>query len=328
MVGLANRRVQQILAFMYPVAQTIGLNLSGAGLHTWEVTYDQYEIGTLIGVFCKITFYQAVSLIKISIALFIRRLASGASRRWRWFCDVFLVTTGAYMLVAFLWLIFTCYPVQAQWSLYARGAIEPLPSCLDTISQSRILSGVHVAQGMILLTTPIVILWTIQMDRAKKIRLFVVWAVGGITVLGGLLRQVRPLIHRDMTWDYVEVLAWTSLDLALGIVTASLPVLDGMLSNAWHRAMTSIGISSLTTGEHSTRSAIRPGGPVALNRRSPGAHVPSDSKEQIISKAGETELEIVRTRMVLIRSSSRSSLDAFDFEGQVSAEPQAVPRRW
>lgn len=281
----------------------------------------------MIGVFCKITFYQAVSLIKISIALFIRRLATGASRRWRWFCDIFLITTGAYMLAALFWLVFTCYPVQAQWSLYARGATEPLPHCLDTIAQGRILSSIHVAQGTVLLSAPIVILWTIQMDKAKKIRLFVVWAVGGIIVLGGLLRQVRPLIHRDMTWDYVEVLAWTSLDLALGIVTASLPVLDGMLSNAWHRAMTSIGMSSLATGENSTRSAGLPGGPVASSRKSLGSYAPSDSKEQIVSKADETELGIVRTRTVPNRSSSRSSLDAFDFGGYPSAEPPVVPRR-
>jgi hypothetical protein len=315
-----------VLAITYPVAQTIGLYLGGAGLHTWEVTYEQYEVGTMIGVFCKITFYQAVSLIKISIAVFIRRLASGASRRWTWFCDIFLVSTGAYMLMALFWLLFTCYPVQAQWSLYARGATEPLPRCLDTISQGRILSGIHVAQGMILLSAPIVILWTIQMDRAKKIRLFVVWAIGGLTVLGGLLRQVRPLIHRDMTWDYVEVLAWTSLDLTLGIVTASLPVLDGMLSNAWHLAITSIGISSLATGGNSTRNAICGEGPVASSRRSRGAHEPSDSKEQIISKADETELGIVRTRVVLIQSSSRSSLDAFDFGRQTRAEPPANAR--
>lgn len=262
----------------------------------------------------------------MSIALFIRRLASGASRRWTWFCDIFLITTGAYMLVALFWLVLTCYPMQAQWSLYARGAIEPLPRCLDTISQGRILSGIHVAQGMILLTSPIVILWTIQMDRAKKRRLFVVWAVGGITVLGGLLRQVRPLVHRDMTWDYVEVLAWTSLDLALGTVTASLPVLDGMLSNAWHRAMTSIGISSLQTGEHLTRSATCPERAVASNRRRIGTGALSDSKEQIIGEADETELRIVRTRTAPVQSSSRSSPDPFDCRRQPGNEPPTVPQ--
>ena len=124
------------------------------------------------------------------------------------------------------------------------------------------------------------------LDRAKKIRLFVVWTVEGVTVLGGLLR----------------------------------------LSNAWHRAMTSIGISSLATGEHSTRGAIRPGGPVASSRRSPGAHAPSDSTEQIISKTDETELVIVRTRVVLNQSSSRSSLDALDFGRQTSVEPSAIAR--
>lgn len=131
-------------------------------------------------------------------------------------------------------------------------------------------------------------------------------------MLGGLLRQVRPLVHRDMTWDYVEVLAWTSLDLALGIVTASLPVLDGMLSNAWHRAMTSIGVSSHATGKNSTPCGQGPGSN-ASGRITPGIHASSESKEHIIGEADETEMGIVRTRVVHVQSSSKSSLDGYDF---------------
>ncbi|UPX19827.1 uncharacterized protein EKO05_0010078 [Ascochyta rabiei] len=302
-----------IIALTYPIAQTMGLYIGGAGLHTWEVTYDEYEIGIMIGVFCKMTFYQAVSLIKISIALFIRRLASGASRRWKWFCDVFLATVGAYMLLAFFWLLFTCYPIQAQWSLHTRGISEPSPQCLDTISQGRILSGLHVAQGMILLSAPIVILWTIQMNRAKKIRLFAFWAVGGITVLGGLLRQVRPLVHRDMTWDYVEVLAWTSLDLALGTVTASLPVLDGMLSNVWHWAMTSIGVSSNGTVSNNSAPRVQESDPNVSSRMPSGMHGSSESEENIVGKTADMEMSNVRARVVDIQPSPRSSLDRFDF---------------
>lgn len=59
------------------------------------------------------------------------------------------------------------------------------------------------------------------------------------------------------------------------------PVLDRMLSNAWHQAMTSIGIF-LVTSEHSTRSAVLPGGPVESSRKSLGAHATSDFKELII----------------------------------------------
>ena len=274
----------------------------------------------MIGIFCKIIFYQAVSLIKISIALFIRRLASGVSSSWRWFCDIFLITVGAYMLLALFWLVFTCSPVQAQWSLYARGVSEPLPRCLDTILEGRILSGIHVAQGMILLSAPIVILWVIRMNRAKKFRLFLIWIVGGVTVLGGLLRQVRPLVHRDMTWDYVEVLAWTCLDLALGIVTASLPVLDGMLSNVWDRAMASIGISSHRTASTNSTSGKQGPGSEASSRVLPRRHGPSESKEEIINKVDETELGIVRTRVAHVQLSSRSSLDGFDFDLHVGKE--------
>lgn len=276
----------------------------------WEVTYEQYEIGTAIGTFCKITFYQAVSLIKISIALFIRRLASGTSRRWRWFCDIFLVSVGAYMLLALFWLVFTCDPIQAQWSLHARGVTDPIPHCLNTILQGRILSAIHVAQGMLLLSAPIFILWTVRMQRSKKIRLFLVWALGGLTVLGGLLRQVRPLVHRDMTWDYVEVLAFTCLDLALGLIAASLPVIDGMFSGVWHRAVAGIGSSPREAAIGDSAAGPHHEGP---SREPTRNHSSSDSKRSIINRTDEMELGIIKTRVVRVESSSKSSFDEFDF---------------
>lgn len=217
------------------------------------------------------------------------------------------------MLLALFWLIFTCKPVQAQWSLHTRGATEPLPRCLDTIFQARILSALHVAQGMILLSAPIFMLWTVRMEHAKKFRLFLVWAIGGVTVLGGLLRQVRPLVHRDMTWDYVEILVWTCLDLSLGLIAASLPVLDGLFSGVWHRFLANVGMS-----HHGATNSDSAPGEKGSHRNDPSREPTrvqgsSESTQTIISKAEEIEMGIVKTRVVHVESSSRSSFDDFDF---------------
>lgn len=233
---------------IYPITQIVGLANGGSGHHAWEVHYDQYSSGMIIGTVCKTTFYVAVGFIKLSIAIFIRRLANRLGRGWHIMCDIFISTIIAYILLAIFYNIFICKPVAIQWDMELRGRLEPLPKCQDMVFQSKVLSGIHVAQGILLLSTPIVILWQVRMHTPKKIRLFVIWGTGAVTVLGGLLRQLRPTLTNDFTWDYVEVLVWTCLDISCGMLVASFPVLDGLFDIYWRKAKSSLGKSSNARG--------------------------------------------------------------------------------
>lgn len=73
---------------------------TGAGRHTYESTYDEYNLYMYYLSACKIIFYVAVGLIKVSITLFVRRLADRASKRWKIFSDIFLATVVIYILIA------------------------------------------------------------------------------------------------------------------------------------------------------------------------------------------------------------------------------------
>ncbi|KAF6829616.1 integral membrane protein [Colletotrichum plurivorum] len=229
-----------LLALVYPVTQITSIAVGAAALHQWEVTYEQYNFGMVVAMTCKTTFYVAVGMIKLSIALFIRRMADRLNRWLQLACDVFMASLVGFMLLAIFYNVFACDPPAIQWDLALRGRLDPVPKCIDLGVQSKVLSGIHVAQGIALLLTPIAILWKVRMQRAKKIRLFVIWTIGGLTVMGGLLRQIRPTMTNDFTWDYVEVLVWTCLDLSFGILTACLPVLDGLFEKCWRRAKSSV----------------------------------------------------------------------------------------
>jgi hypothetical protein len=254
-----------------------------------------------IATFCKILFYVTVGLIKISIALFIRRLADKVSSRWRWFCDIFIASVVGYVLLALFWLVFSCDPLDAQWSLSSRGSHSVAPKCVDNILQARVLSGLHVAQGLLLLSAPLIILWTIQMARSKKIRLFVYWVVGGICVIGGLLRQIRTRIDADMTWAYVDYLGTTCLDIVFGLLMASLPILDGAFADIWRKTVMTIGRTALLpVGRKAQRRKSHNEIPVETDKR-------SESSENIVGKADSYEMHFVPTRSLGIQESTASS---------------------
>jgi hypothetical protein len=300
-------KAYQILASAYPIAQILGLFMGGGSTHMWEVTYAEYDFSMHIATFCKILFYVAVGFIKISIALFIRRLADQVSRKWRWFCDIFIASVVGFVLLALFWLVFSCDPLDAQWSLRGRESYPVTPQCADSILQARVLSGIHVSQGLILLSAPLIILWTIQMDRSKKIRLFVYWIIGGVCVLGGLLRQIRTEVHADMTWEYVAYLGTTCLDLVSGLLMASLPILDGAFVTIWRKTITRIRRTS----------AHVPVGQQAQRRRSHNNILAdtdkhSQSSENIIGKVNSYEMDFVATKSLGVHESSASSFIGSD----------------
>lgn len=189
----------------------------------------------------KLFFYLTVAFVKLSLALFIRRLADRASKMWRWFCDAFIVTLILYILTATIWFLITCDPMIAQWSLLYRGQMDELPYCLDTTLWGQILNIAHVLQGTLLLVSPVVILWKVTMEIKKKCRLFFIWGCGLVVVLFGLMRLLRSNFTADIFWSYTELLVWTSLDVTVGCVVISLPVLDAWLAAGARKALTKMG---------------------------------------------------------------------------------------
>lgn len=218
----------------------------GGGQHSWEVTYAQYSVFISLGNVCITIYYVSTGLIKVSITLFLRRIAHQASKSWKIFCDIFLATLAIYLLWALFSTTLRCTPINAALDIEVWGRLEEVPSCLSISPIQKSLSIIHVAQGMVLLCCPIVMLWNIRMGLGKKIRLFTIWAVGGLTVMGGLLFLLLARFDLDVTWGYTSILTWAAIDICFGLLTASLPVLDAIIMDAWHSTA-----QKLSPGSHS-----------------------------------------------------------------------------
>jgi len=215
--------------------------MGSAGVHVWDMSYTQISYASHGDMAAGTIYYVAVGLTKLSIALFVRRMAVTASRKWQLCIGFYVAAVVAYVLLALFWNIFTCRPIPAAWDLAFRGRQAAPPTCMDVILQSRILGGIHIGLGvMLLLVVPIVVLYRVRMDSARKVRLYIVCTVGALTVAAGLLRELRLDIFEDASWEYVEIMGLTSADLVLGLLVASLPILDGLLARPWRAAPTEL----------------------------------------------------------------------------------------
>ncbi|KAL1651895.1 hypothetical protein SLS58_000018 [Diplodia intermedia] len=223
-----------IMAIAYPAIQIAMVVHGGGGKHSWDVTYAEYNDFNWLGVVCKILFFTSVGIIKISITLFNRRLTSMTSPIWRYFNDFFLFLLTAYTLLALFWTCFQCDPPAAMWDKIYSGKLAAMPTCWSTKVISNVLSIMHVVMDFCLLTTPIIVLWKVKLPTGTKIRLYVVFSMGAVSAIGSVLRQLaQEKISLDVTWGYTGILTWTLVDLTFGLLTASLPVLVGLLPSSW-----------------------------------------------------------------------------------------------
>lgn len=144
-------------------------------------------------------------MIKISITLFNRRLTGLTSRRWMIAHYTFLFLLVCYIIATLFLEMFKCHPAASHYSLIRVGQVADRMRCWHSNDIAIGLSSVHVAFDFALLSVPLIVLYKIKMDVAKKIRLAVLFSVGSVSCIASVMRhwvQVKALYRPDMTCEF------------------------------------------------------------------------------------------------------------------------------
>lgn len=135
-------------------------------------------------------FFVTVGIIKMSITVFNMRLTGLSSRKWMIAHWTFFALLVAYTLAAFFMNVFQCSPPRANFDSVAAGKLSTAPKCMTESDLGTSLSSIHVAMDFCLLTVPIIVLWRVQMDWRKKLRLYIIFSFGAMSCIGSVLRQL------------------------------------------------------------------------------------------------------------------------------------------
>ena len=136
-------------------------------------------------------FYITVGLIKISIALFNRRLTGLTSRKWMIFHNIMLGLLVAYIISAICVQVFKCRPVLKGWDLKAYGISEQPVTCIPLTPVALGLNITHVLLDFALLSVPVIVFCRMKMNMSKRIRLISLFSIGSVSVLGSVMRQIK-----------------------------------------------------------------------------------------------------------------------------------------
>lgn len=157
----------------------------------YDVTYEEYGRFKTFANIAKLIFFLAVGFIKVSICLFNRRLTSLISRDWSIFNNIFLSLVFVFIMLSLFWNIFQCDPPYAGWDAIRTAKRGKSFHCTsDTIVGSS-LSVIHVVMDFGLLSVPLIVLWKVRMGWFTRLRLYLVFSIGTMSVVGSILRQIE-----------------------------------------------------------------------------------------------------------------------------------------
>ncbi|KAF2825008.1 hypothetical protein CC86DRAFT_468265 [Ophiobolus disseminans] len=201
----------------------------GLGRHTKIISSGDLIAFDRIGFFMSLlSALTALSLLKISIALFLLRLSKS-----KWYSRSLWALIGlicVYSVGALLTFLLRCSPVPRYWDKGING------TCYSNkifVAVSLTNSYLNVFTDVCFATLPIPIVWSLKMSQRTRMYLIGVLSLGYVAVAMGAIKtvhQVRYIKEKDRHFNsFIQF--WGFMQLNVGIIAASIPTLRGLLRN-------------------------------------------------------------------------------------------------
>ncbi|KAJ4388578.1 hypothetical protein N0V93_006036 [Gnomoniopsis smithogilvyi] len=174
------------------------------------------------------TYISNMMFIKLSIGVFLLRLAT--QRRYRYTIWGSMGVIASMSTALFLWDIFQCNPVAAQWDYTIPG--YQCASTSQVVNVAYSLSVLSILSDWLYALLPIPMLWKATMTPQAKITVSVVLSLGIFASVATLIR-VRFLADLtdvdDILYAGTNPMVWTLVEPGVAIVAASLVTIRPLL---------------------------------------------------------------------------------------------------
>ncbi|KAE8154456.1 hypothetical protein BDV25DRAFT_135890 [Aspergillus avenaceus] len=163
--------------------------------------------------------------VKVSIIILLRRLL-GTVEKVRSLTVSLLVFTVVWGLTALFSNIFQCWPPQYFWNKQMEGYCIRSQKALFMA-----MGSLSLLEDVVLLATPIVIVWRLQMAMQKKLLVTGLFSLGAVVCVFSLMRLVefRDYQTGNLTATGTRERVWTLLEIDLAIVCASIVLMPPLI---------------------------------------------------------------------------------------------------
>lgn len=259
-----------LLALLFTIGLTTVVLLAnrhyGWDRHAYDILFDKFVPTSKIAMSAKVVFTAAATFTRLSLHCFYYRLVADSGKTWfKWLIHANVVyTVGIFISFTFI-AIFLCHPVKNYWTLTA-----PANSCMDEGYVTLVCGILNCVADFATTITPIPLVMGLHMPRRQRIAVAILFGLGIIVTVAGVVRTwyiYASLIKSyDQTWYAYPLWIAATVEIDLGVICASAPVLRPLIANvpfSVHRTI-SRGISlgrfsgSAPSAQTSNRSGSAP----------------------------------------------------------------------
>ncbi|TDZ51606.1 hypothetical protein CTRI78_v007501 [Colletotrichum trifolii] len=236
----------------------------GLGHHNVALEQDKEISALMYQALATAAYVLDMLFIKLSIGLFLLRLSN--SKVYNWILYVSLVVVTLWSAVIFLWNLFQCSPVTAQWDYTIPDSKCVSPDAVVAAAYS--ISVMTILSDWLYALMPIPMIWNVKMTTQAKATVIVILGLG---ILQRQYRYPDPTqipFRPDRVERYsvgTEAMVWTLVEPGVAIVASSLvtirPLLRAWKLNGFTSADQTPGVSGMSGGMRTgTVPARRPEG--------------------------------------------------------------------
>ncbi|OAA58172.1 Extracellular membrane protein, 8-cysteine region, CFEM [Cordyceps fumosorosea ARSEF 2679] len=245
-----------LVAALLGVAATVinvrGLTAAGMGRDVWTLTPQQLDRFGAFFYAMEVIYLAEITCVKLSLSAFYLYVFPGErARTLLWGTVVFNVASGVAFVVAG---IFQCTPVSFFWKRYTD--VEARGRCIDINAFGWAHAAIGIAVDVWLIAIPLSQLRKLQLHWKKKVGVTLMFLLGTFVTVVSILR-LQSLIYLarsyNPTWDQWLVAWWSTIEVHVGIICASLPTLRLVLVRMCPRVFSTHITRNKSAPERSTR---------------------------------------------------------------------------
>ncbi|KAI8937382.1 hypothetical protein NX059_006586 [Plenodomus lindquistii] len=204
------------------------------GIHAWELTGHQLNTIARITLTTTLLYSPALAFAKLSILCFYLNLNPAPGFRTGVYFTMFVVIGSC--IGIFISLLAACKPFAKNTDVTVKEG-----QCLNKVSLYIATGILNIITDIMIIILPIPMALRLQISKARKVMLILLFSVGSITCVTSAVRVallIPMLTTKDSTWEIVYPSLWILIEATLIIITSSLPTMRLFLK---HIAPTLIG---------------------------------------------------------------------------------------
>ncbi|KOS36487.1 hypothetical protein ACN38_g12766 [Penicillium nordicum] len=249
---------------------------AGLGKDMWTLPFDNITHVLYVYFWDELLYLSILPLTKISICCFYLRIFP--SRTFRTATYVAIALNVCYLVAFVLISVFQCRPLPGAWH---RWDGEENYKCNHINAQGWAAAVLNMILDIFVMVLPLRQIYHLNLSVKRKSYVICMFSLGIFVTLISILR-LNSLIHfastTNLTWDYVTVGYWSTIECHVGVICACLPAIRSLLRRVSPRLFgdTEPVKSSYAMNSHSRENGSRSAGIPAQSKSAGREFYPLD----------------------------------------------------